>query len=259
MTDEHIIAYLLEELPEADRERFEDECFAEDSWSSQIDLVEAELIDSYLRDELGPERRRRFEENYLATEVRQERVSIAAALLRRVDKYNATEEVVVVPVVPTGRLTWTDRFRAFWSSQTWIVRTATAVAIVAIIAGALWFLTQRAPSPRTFATLTLTISNSNRAEGAQAVTVKLPPNAEGLNVSLMLPQPSPPAARYRVELENDNGKMNSVEVVGKDAQSVLVVIPVAQLARGQYALKLFAIKTDGTEQRINGSYFFTVE
>ena len=127
------------------------------------------------------------------------------------------------------------------------------------MAGALWFFFLRAPSPKIFASLTLTISNSNRAQGAQAEKVKLTPDVEALKISLRLPQPSPPAGRYQVELENDNGEAKSVEVVEKDAQSVLVVIPAAHLARGQYALKLFAAQADGTEKRINGSYFFIVE
>lgn len=256
MTDERIIAYLLEELPQDDLERFEDECFAQESWPTQIDLAEEELIDAYLREELVPERRRRFEENYLTTETRQERVSVAAALLRHIDEYNASPEPVVV--VPPTEPTLAERFRAFWREQTWGLRAAAAIAIVAVISGALWLLFPP-PSPRPFAALTLSISSSNRAEGSQAGTVKLPPNAEALKVSLVLPQPSPPAARYRVELENDNGEAKSSEVAGKDAQSVLVVIPAAQLARGQYALKLFAIKTDGAEQRISGTYFFIVE
>jgi methionine-rich copper-binding protein CopC len=256
MTDERIIAYLLEELPEEELERFEDECFAQESWPNEINLVEEDLIDAYLRNELTPERRQRFERNFLTTEARQERVSMAAALLRQVDEYNAASQTVVA--VPPAEPTWTERFRAFWSSQTWTFRTATAIAIVAVITGALWFFS-RTPSPRTFATLTLTISNSNRAEGAQAGEVKLAPDVEALKISLTLPQQSPPAARYRVVLENNNGETKSAEVAGNDAQSVLVVIPAAQLARGQYALKLFAIKPDGTEQRINGSYFFIVE
>lgn len=256
MTDERIIAYLLEELPEDDLERFEDECFAQESWPTQIDLAEGELIDAYLRDELIPERRHRFEENYLTTEARQERVSIAAALLRHIDEYNASPEPVIV--VPPTEPTLTERLRAFWRGQTWGLPAAASIAIVAFIAAALWLFLP-APSPRPFAALTLSISGSNRAEGSQAGTVKLPPNAEALKVSLLLPQPSPPASRYRVELENDNGEAKSLEVVGKDAQSVLAVIPAAQLARGQYALKLFAIKTDGAEQRINGTYFFIVE
>ncbi|MEN3334688.1 MAG: hypothetical protein V7641_4053 [Blastocatellia bacterium] len=257
MTDEHIIAYLLEELPEDDLERFEEECFAQDEWPTQINLVEEDLIDAYLRDELTPERRQRFEQNYLITTSRQARVVIAAALLRHIDEYGAASNVAVA--APPRELTWTERFRAFWSDPSWLRRAATAMAVVALTAGVLWFFFLRTPVPRTFATLTLTISNSNRAEGAQAGKVKLTADAEALKISLMLPPPPPRAARYRVELENDNGETKSVALAGQDAQSVLVVIPAAQLARGQYALKLFAIQTDGTEQRINGSYFFIVE
>jgi methionine-rich copper-binding protein CopC len=255
MTDKRIIAYLLEELPEDDLERFEDECLAQETWPTQINLVEEDLIDAYLRNELTPERRQRFERNSLTTQARQERVSMAAALLRHIDECNAAMAAVAVP--PTEP-TWAERFFAFWSSQAWGLRAATSIAIVAVMAGALW-LFLRSSSPRTFATLTLSISTSNRAEGAQAEKVRLPPNTEALNISLTLPQQSLPAARYRVELENDNGETKSVEVAGKDDQAVLVVIPAAQLVRGQYALKLFALKPDGTDQRINGSYFFIVE
>src|SRR5215212_3878191 len=92
MTDERIIAYLLEELPEKDIEQFEDECFAQEDWPTEIDAVEKELIDAYLRDELTPERQQRFEQNYLITEARQERVVMAAALLRHIDEYDAASK-----------------------------------------------------------------------------------------------------------------------------------------------------------------------
>jgi methionine-rich copper-binding protein CopC len=124
----------------------------------------------------------------------------------------------------------------------------------------LWLSLFRAPSPQTFAALTLTINvSNNRAEGAQASKVKLPLNASALKISLTLPERLPTAARYRVELENDNGETKGLEITEQEARSVTVVIPAEQLIRGQYALKLFTTKADGTEQRINGSYFFTVE
>src|SRR5947199_1400683 len=103
MTDERIIAYLLEELPEDDLERFEDECFAQEEWLAQINLVEGDLIEEYLRDELTAERRQRFERNYLITKASEERVVIAAALLRYADERNATSNaaVAVLPPAPT--------------------------------------------------------------------------------------------------------------------------------------------------------------
>jgi hypothetical protein len=85
MTDERIIAYLLEELPEDESERFEEECFDGESWPARLASVEGDLIDEYLRGELAQERRQSFERNYLTTAARVERVRVAAALLRHLD------------------------------------------------------------------------------------------------------------------------------------------------------------------------------
>ena len=255
MTDERIIAYLLRELPEEGLERFEDECFSQEGWPDEIDLVEGDLIEAYLRNELAPQRRELFERNYLTTEARHERVGIAAALLRHIDKQNRSGGAAAVPKPKT---TWFDRIGAFLSSPTWGLRAGAAFATVIVIAGALW-LSLRTPPPATFAALTLSISSSNRAEGAEAGKVKLPLNADALKVTLTLPQPSSPAASYRLELEKETGETRSVEIVGQDAQAIQLMIPVAQLQRGQYAVKLFIKKPDEPERRINGSYFFMVE
>jgi methionine-rich copper-binding protein CopC len=257
MTEERIIAYLLEELPEEDSEQFEDECFAQESWPARINLVEEDLIDAYLRDKLTPEQRQRFEQNYLTTDARRERVKIAAAFLRHVDEYQFAGAAVEVK---PSESRWAGRFRAFWNNQTWALRAAAALVVVAIIAGVLWLSLSRSSSPRTFATLTLSISDtSNRAEGARAGKVKLPLNADALRLSLMLPDRLPGAARYRVELVSDNGEVMTLEISAQDERSVSAVIPADRLARGQYALNLFTINADGTEQGVSGSYFFTVE
>jgi hypothetical protein len=257
MTDERIIAYLLEELPEEELRQFEDECFEQVRWQEQILPVEEDLIDAYLRDELTQEQRQRFERNYLTTEARRQRVIMAAALLRHVDECQAAPSSIAVP---PDRPTWSERLSAFWSSQTPPLRAVAALALLAIIGSALWLLLFRPPSHQTFATLTLAISvSNNRAEGIQAGTVRLPLNADALKISLKLPGGLPPSAGYRIELENDRGETRRLEIAGQEAQSVSVVIPATQLSRGQYALKLFVAKADGAEQRINGSYFFTVE
>jgi len=257
MTDERIIAYLLEELPEEELKQFEDECFEQDCWPDQIIPVEEDLIDAYLRDELTQEQRQHFERNYLTTEPRRQRVIMAAALLRHVDERQSAQSPIVVPLT---KPTWAKRLNAFWSGQTLPLRAAAALLLLAITGGALWLFLSRAPSHQTFATLALDISvSNNRAEGVQAGKVKLPLNADALKISLTLPGQLPTALRYRVELENDRGETRQLEVAGQDARSVSVVIPATQLSRGQYALKLFMTKADGTEQRVNGSYFFNVE
>jgi hypothetical protein len=77
-----------------------------------------------------------------------------------------------------------------------------------------------------------------------------------LRITLVLPESSPSASSYRVEAVDG---INTLSVAGSNSNSVSVTIPAAQLRRGQYALRLYAIKTDGTEERIPGNYFFTVE
>src|SRR6185369_17442366 len=74
MTDERITAYLLEELTEQESEQFEEQCFAQNEWSAEIDAAEQELIDAYLQNELTADRKRRFEERYLTTDARKARV-----------------------------------------------------------------------------------------------------------------------------------------------------------------------------------------
>lgn len=258
MIEERIIAYLLKDMPEEELERFEDECFASEDCMTHVGLIEEDLIDDYLRNELAPEQRRSFERNYLTTAARVERVRIAAALLRHIDtSAPAAEATVAAPL----KQTWMERLRASWGGPLWIPRAAFALTLVAFTIGAWWFFrppTTHRPA-QTFATLTLNISNSDRAGGAQVSRVKLTPDIEALRISLTLPDPSPTATRYRAQLEDDNGTIKLSENVLREAQSVRVTIPASQLARGQYALKLFTVKPDNTEQRIPGSYLFMVE
>lgn len=257
MTDEHITAYLLGELSEEESERFEEECFAQESWPAQIDSVEEDLIDDYLRDRLTPERRRNFKRSYLTTPARVERFLMASALLRHVDaRTESVPEPSPEPAPPPG-LTWAERLRALWRGRPWVPRTAVALAALAVVA-TLWWAARPRP-PQTFATMTLTAGVSNRAEGVRAGRVTLPLDADALKISLVLPEGAEPAARYRVELESGGGQALPLEASGPEAGAVSVVIPAAQLARGSYALKLFAVPADGPERRIPGSYFFTAE
>ncbi|HEX8888605.1 MAG TPA: hypothetical protein VF779_05490 [Pyrinomonadaceae bacterium] len=255
MTDERIIAYLLGELPAEESDQFEDECFAEEHWPMQISLAEEDLIDHYLRGELTTEQRQRFEQNYLTTEARKERVVMAASLLRHVDEQSHDS------IAEDAReVTWIGRLRASWGGPRWALTTALALASIVIVVGGLLWLYRPLPSrPQTFATLTLTISSNSRGEGSPVSKVKIPPEAEGLRVSLKLPDGLPQVGRYRIQLENEKGETKPVELAGQETQSVSVLIPSAQLTPGEHVLKLFIVKDDGTEQRIPGSYLFIVE
>ena len=266
MNEERIIAYLLEELPEEEAERFEDECFAAEDWPEQLHLAEEDLIDDYLRGGLTQERRRRFEENYLTTEARVSRVRMAAALLRHVESHVSPVPMANVSGVSSaaflkkiGRASWLE---ALWGGRSPVPRAALSFALLLVVV-ACAFVAYRlvAPQNQTVVLLALAPTSAERgAAGAGPTKIKLPSDAGALRVSLSLPEGSPQsAARYRVEFEDGEGKTESLQAEGNDARSVSVSIPAARLAPGTYALRLFAVTAEGSEQRIRGSYLFTVE
>jgi methionine-rich copper-binding protein CopC len=239
--------YLLGQLSDGAGEELEQNMLTNAELFEELLVVEDELIDEYLASQLDQDERARFEQHFLATPERHEQLRFAQALNRYV-------------TVASQRETAAGNFwPASKSSPTFLFRAAAALAVVTLITGMAWFILHRSSTPETFATLHLTISQSTRGEGAQAPKIKLPLTEDALKIVLRLPDQSPTAGSYHVELESDNGQKRSLKTLAQDGQSVTVVIPAGELKRGQYSLKLFAVGADGAEQRINGNYFFTVE
>jgi len=252
MTDQRIIAYLLEELPPEEAERFEEECFAAEDWPGELAAVEGELIEDYLRGELTPERRRRFETQYLTTAARRERVRMVAALLRHSDE---AAKVTLAPAPPPPpRRTLLESLRASWGLRTAVV----SLALVACVAAVGWWAT-RERGPGGVYELTLNVSSSERAAGARPTGVRLPREAGELRITLLLPEGHPPAARYRAELEDERGRVTAPAVTPNDSRAVTATLPASALSRGSHALKLYAVAADGVEHRVPGSYFFIIE
>jgi hypothetical protein len=245
---ERLRRYLLGQLTDGARDEIEQDLLANDELFEELLVLEDELADEYVDGRLEQADRPNFENHFLATPERKQNLRFARALNRYVTTHEKRRESI-------GR----SGPSGLWSSRSWPLRMAAAFAVVAIIAGALWFFFPRQPSPRNFATLTLTISPNTRDQGVQAPRTKLPLGKDALRIFLRLPNPPPPAAGYRVQLLDTNGESISLGIAGQDAQSVVVEIPGSQLRRGQYALNLFTIKADGTEQRISGSYYFILE
>jgi anti-sigma-K factor RskA len=242
---QRIRQYLLGQVSDGAREDIERGLLADDEVFAELLMIEDELTDEYVNGCLSPDDRANFESHFLATPERQEDLRFARAL----NRYVTTNTSALGDLVtPPGSWVLTRQAR----------RLAAAVAVVVIMAGALWFFFARQQTPPTYLTLTLTISPNTREEGVQAAKIG-PLGKQTLRLFLRLPNPSPPATGYRVKLLDTNGESRSLKIAGQDAQSVAVEIPAAQLQRGQYALNLIAIKSDGTEQRITGCYYFTVE
>jgi anti-sigma factor RsiW len=270
--NQEIREYLLGGLSHEVLRQVEERLMTEDGFFDELLLVEEGLIDNYVGGQLSPGERRRFEEHFLSTPERQRQLRFAQAFSRYVSNSSEKSEAqsaraegetgaesaqarLPAPSPAPERAGW---FSAFWGNRNWALATM-ALALIVMAGSWLWLSRTRTTPPRTFATLTLAASAADRAEGVQAAKVTLTPDDDALRIFLMLPEGSAPAARYRAELVNGNGETKSFEAAGQDSRSVSVVITSAQLARGQYALKLFKTEAGGAEQRVPGSYFFNVE
>ena len=242
MTDEHITAYLLEELSEEESQQFEEQCFAQAEWPAEIDAVEQDLIDSYLRDELTADRRRRFEERYLTTDARKARVLTAKTI-----------HGTLCPAKQESK--WREWLKAFFQRPL-VPQTAIAIILLAVGLSVVVPLIRSPRSPQTFTPIELVMSvSTERASGPQVkkVTVSLPLTTDALRIRLKLPASSPDTTGYRVEWENRKGSIGELKIDSQDAQSVVVIIRASELKPDQYRLKL------SNKNATVGNYFFDVQ
>lgn len=138
--DEKLIArYLLGELPEEQQVEIEDRAFEDKEYLANITAVENDLIDEYVRHELSEADRRKFESRFLASEARRKRVEFAKALA------NVAEEVPVVEPAKKEAASnfWRDLLDSFVLSLNPVARFAMAMAVLLVLIGGVWLITER--------------------------------------------------------------------------------------------------------------------
>lgn len=244
-TEDHdkIREYLLGQLSEFEQQKIEERLMIEDDLFEELEISKGELVEEYCAGELAQTEQEWFKHNYLASEEGRERHRFALALDHLPRSTSASENA-----------NWLTRLRDFFKRHPWSMGTiASASAAVIVVA----VLLSRVGPPQPDVYLTLSLSAPNREEGTLPQKTTLPPNTGYLKVKLLLPQPAEPGIRYRAVLDNKTREM-AVRVTEQSGDSVTVAIPREQLPPGEYALDLYMIKPDGTEQLIPGTYLFNV-
>lgn len=243
-----IRSYLLGTLSEEAGRGVEERLMTEEAFLEELTLAEGELIEDYLDGQLDAEERAGFEQHFLSTEERRAQLKFTRSLGRYASE---TKKKTAAPTLG-------ERLRAFWGGRSTAWRAGLAFAAVACIAVAVWFAVLRAP--RTFVSLTLVAVAGERAGGGEAPKkVQLPLGADELRITLTLPAGTPPADAYRAEmLTLSEGRTEILKGSKHDGRAVMVVVPEDRLARGRYALKLYA-SGGGEERRVGDSYVFDAE
>jgi len=224
MTDEHITAYLLEELTERESEQFEEECFTQEEWPAELDAAEHDLIDAYLRNELTSNRKRHFEERYLTADARKARVLTAKSLHESLDP-------------PQPKLAWSEWLKSFLQRPL-VPQAVLAILVLAIGIGLIGPRLLGPRPPQSFTEIELARSSSDRATGDHPTIVSLPLGTDALRIHLKLSEPSADTAGYRVQWQNVKSNTRDLKIESQDAQSVVVNILGAELIPGKYILRL---------------------
>src|SRR4051812_18790592 len=120
--------YLLGSLSEEARERVEVRLLTEEELYAELLAWEDELIDQYVNEGLSAEEREQFEAHFLCDPERQRKIRFARTLQKYIDRQSKTSADSTVENTSPG---FGEKLRAFWSSQSWGLRTAAALCAVA--------------------------------------------------------------------------------------------------------------------------------
>ena len=234
--------YLLGHLSDEELEKIEERLMTEDDLFEELEISKSELIEEYCAGELSQNEHEWFEQHYLASAEGKRTHAVAVAL-----------NAVKCPIPTPRKLTWIERLRNFLNANRWAMAAATSTAVVIIVAAVIVFGPRPSTSSYAF-TLNSTLSQRSPGE-VRYFKVPLNPDLGELRVTLQIPERATRGTNYRVELD-DRGETKSFKPASYDQNSVVVVIPASAVRENLYALRLYAIKSDGTEQAIPGDYLF---
>ena len=136
--------FLLGNVSESERAAIEDGFLAPDDSYQQLLIAEDDLIDAYVRGELPASERELFERWLLASQNLRERVEFAQTL------FNSVSGKAVPARVPDRPVSWWRSLARAFVSRRPALAFAFAAALLVIVLGGLWLLTDRRrtrPSP----------------------------------------------------------------------------------------------------------------
>jgi hypothetical protein len=129
--------FLLGNVSESERAAIEDGFLAPDDSYQQLLIAEDDLIDAYVRGELHASERELFERWLLASQNLRERVEFAQTL------FNSVSGKAVPARVPDRPVSWWRSLARAFVSRRPALAFAFAAALLVIVLGGLWLLTER--------------------------------------------------------------------------------------------------------------------
>ena len=241
-TDEQVRRFLLCCLTESERARFEERLVADDDLVERTRLAEFELSDDYAADRLGAAEREAFEKKFLVSEGRRDNLRVSQALHKHV--------AVVSPAAIREKKSWLQGVSALFSfERSPMFATAGSLAILILIAGAVWFVVrqtrpeqQTVVSHETLPSPPVNVNTSNQSAPNQPASS---PQASPDRKPATLPSPAepqtPPTIATFTLLPGSlrgSGNLRRVSVPGGKQDVVRLVLMAEADGKGIYRAEL---------------------
>ena len=280
--DDLMIRYLLGEIPDGERDRFEELYFQDNAIHERLQALEEELVDSYVRGRLDGERRWRFEQRYLASAEGRERVAFAQTLTEYISK--------APPKIRSVWHPWWGSLLTLFQSRNPAFRIALAAAALVILLLPLWIYRRihQQPSEAPVVSLPPGKKAPEKSPESPAITkqpelpvtilslalmpvqrsvdggniVEVPPSPYEIHLRIGLDEDDYP--RYRVTLLTPEGKQLhqidnlKAELSPKQAKEVVARFTSNELRPGDYIVRLSGLTREGSAEEIR-PYAFRIK
>lgn len=253
-------SYLLGELDQEARLRFEETLIVDERYHEAVLIAEEELIDRYLSDDLNEHERERFLQNFLITPGRRQKLDFA-----RTFRAYVTSHTLQPPVAENqgeeSPSSWERLLPLFAGKRNLALRLAFAAMLLLVVLPGSWVVWKRLlqsnpPKNLSSNTLTVTLASGLTRSAGEVNRIAIHPGVT--TVQLRLEPTVFGQESYRAKLLTDEGTEIFSTVALKDGGDRLVdvAIPAELLVAGDYRIKLDGSKGGVTEGA--GTYYFRV-
>jgi hypothetical protein len=259
--------YLLGELAEEGRRRFEESLLTSNELFEELLIVEDELVDEYAAGRLDERERERFEEHFLSTPDRLRKLRFARAFKRHIAVATARESPASTADDPRPS-SWKRWLPTFLHTQNPILSFSLATALLLIPIAGLWLMiysngeprTTKNGGPSTSKSFPVTLMPGVARDAGEMKRVAIPPSADGVQLRLELAADE--YQSYRAALQTDEGREiftgdNLKAEARGGGKDVVLNLPSGLLTDSDYQVKLKGITTGGDLEDV-GSYYFRV-
>ena len=292
-TEETLIKYLLGESTEAEQSQLEQSYFNDAEFFEELSAVRRDLIDAYVRHELSPVQTKRFEQFFKTAAASREQIEFAKALAETADAHHSRTRPVIAEIRSKSTRDIFTRYRLLIVSAAAVVVITIALAIAinalrkmqpeqtdqtklatpqpsaqptpsqaespqfAVRPGA--ETPRRVVSPESKPVVATIVLTSDLVRGSsETQKIMIPKSATAVQLRLVVE--AEPMSNYEASIVSLEGRdiSHANNLMRQPSGEVVLTLPAADLAVGDYIIRLVGSTKDNRRQSA-GNYYFRVE